>query len=202
MTLSLKRLFGRSMTGALDLAETPTPTSPRSAARKTMLVSIALLLAVIGTLVGGYYFAMRPVTLRIAVGPPNSDDIKVVQALTQAFAQSHGYVAAGYGGLDLDEAVADAPAIVPIQAKGYDHFVVLRGRLDNRIVLADPAYGNRTLTIDQFLAIWPNRIAFVLHRPDGSAGGPGLAARADLLLVPTDSAVRAAELGARREIHP
>ncbi|HTH18051.1 MAG TPA: C39 family peptidase [Magnetospirillum sp.] len=118
------------------------------------------------------------------------------------FAQSHGYVAAGYGGLDLDEAVADAPAIVPIQAKGYDHFVVLRGRLDNRIVLADPAYGNRTLTIDQFLAIWPNRIAFVLHRPDGSAGGPGLAARADLLLVPTDSAVRAAELGARREIHP
>ena len=33
-------------------------------------------------------FAMRPVTLKIAVGPANSDDVKVVQALTQAFAQS------------------------------------------------------------------------------------------------------------------
>jgi hypothetical protein len=64
MTLSLKRLFGRSMTGALDLVETPAPTSPRSAARKTMLVSIALLLAVIGTLVGGYYFCCSPSSAR------------------------------------------------------------------------------------------------------------------------------------------
>ena len=28
-------------------------------------------------------------TLRIAVGPPNSDDVKVVQTLTQSFAHSH-----------------------------------------------------------------------------------------------------------------
>ena len=40
----------------------------------------------------GYYFAMRPVILRIAVGPANSDDIKVVQALTQAFTQIHGHI--------------------------------------------------------------------------------------------------------------
>ena len=38
-----------------------------------------------GALAAGYYFAMRPVTLRIAVGPANSDDLRVVQALTQAF---------------------------------------------------------------------------------------------------------------------
>src|SRR5262245_19619337 len=109
MKLSLKRLFGRSMTGAFDLVETPAPPSPRSAARKTMLVSIALLLAVMGTLVGGYYFAMRPVTLRIAVGPPNSDDVKVVQALTQAFAQSHGYVR--LRPIQTDGATASADAL-------------------------------------------------------------------------------------------
>src|SRR6516225_1896519 len=124
MNLSLKRLFGRSMTGALDLAETPTPTSPRSAARKTMLVSIALLLAVIGTLVGGYYFAMRPVTLRIAVGPPNSDDVKVVQALTQAFAQSHGYVR--LRPVQTDGAVASAEAL----AEGKVDLAIIRGDLD------------------------------------------------------------------------
>ncbi|MCC8973475.1 TAXI family TRAP transporter solute-binding subunit [Bradyrhizobium brasilense] len=50
-----------------------------------MFVLIAGALAIIGTLLAGYYFAVRPVTLRIAVGPANSDDVKVVQALAQAF---------------------------------------------------------------------------------------------------------------------
>jgi len=47
-----------------------------------MLITLAGLLAIVGALAGGYYFAMRPVTLRIAVGPANSDDVKLVQALT------------------------------------------------------------------------------------------------------------------------
>jgi TRAP transporter TAXI family solute receptor len=46
---------------------------------------LAGVLAIVGALAAGYYFAMRPVTLRVAVGPANSDDLKVVQALTQAF---------------------------------------------------------------------------------------------------------------------
>jgi TRAP transporter TAXI family solute receptor len=90
MKLNLKRLFARSMTGGFELAAPPP--SPRSSARRTMLITLAGLLAIVGALAGGYYFAMRPVTLRIAVGPPNSDDVKVVQALTQAFAKVHGYV--------------------------------------------------------------------------------------------------------------
>jgi hypothetical protein len=45
---------------------------------------LAGVLAIIGALAAGYYFAMRPVTLRIAVGPANSDDLRVVQALAQA----------------------------------------------------------------------------------------------------------------------
>ena len=57
------------MTGGLDLAGPPVPPSPRSAKRKMMFVTLAGVLAVVGTLAGAYYFAMRPVTLRIAVGP-------------------------------------------------------------------------------------------------------------------------------------
>jgi TRAP transporter TAXI family solute receptor len=68
-----------------DPAEPIAPPSPRSAKRKLISVSLAGILAVVGALVGGYYFAMRPVTLRIAVGPANSDDLKVVQTLAQAF---------------------------------------------------------------------------------------------------------------------
>ena len=57
-----------------------------------MFVVLAGILAIIGTLAAGYYFAMRPVVLRIAVGPANSDDLRVVQALSQAFAQAHSQI--------------------------------------------------------------------------------------------------------------
>ena len=60
--------------------------------RKATLVTLAAFLAIIGAGTGAYYFAMRPVPLKIAVGPPNSDDVKVVQALTHAFSQNHSYV--------------------------------------------------------------------------------------------------------------
>src|SRR6202000_611537 len=36
---------------------------------------------------GALYFALRPETLRIAVGPANSDDQKLIKALAQTFAQ-------------------------------------------------------------------------------------------------------------------
>ena len=36
---------------------------------------------------GALYYALRPETLRIAVGPPDSDDQKLVQALAQSFAR-------------------------------------------------------------------------------------------------------------------
>lgn len=40
-----------------------------------------------GVAAGGLYYMLRPVTLRIAVGPSGSDDQKLVQALAQTFAR-------------------------------------------------------------------------------------------------------------------
>ena len=124
MKLSLKRLFGRSMTGGLDLAEAPTPTSPRSAARRAALITLAVVLAIIGSLAGGYYFAMRPVTLKIAVGPANSDDLKVVQALTQAFTQNKSQVR--LRPIQTDGATASAEAL----AEGKVDLAIVRGDVD------------------------------------------------------------------------
>ena len=124
MKLSLKRLFGRSMTGESNLAEMPSPPSPRSAARKTALVSLALVLAIVGALAGGYYFAMRPVTLKIAVGPANSDDLEVVQTLTQAFAQSKGIVR--LRPIPTEGATASAELL----AEGKADLAIVRGDLD------------------------------------------------------------------------
>src|ERR1700753_3523365 len=102
----------------------PAPPSPRSAARRAVLVTIAGVLAIIGALVGGYYFAVRPVTLRIAVGPANSDDVKVVQTLTQAFAQHRSYVR--LKPVTTDGALASAEAL----AENKVDLAVIRGDLD------------------------------------------------------------------------
>jgi TRAP transporter TAXI family solute receptor len=127
MKLDLKRLFARSMTGGFELAEAPAqpaPSSARSARQQTMFVILAGILAIIGAVAGAYYFAMRPVTLRIAVGPANSDDLKVVQALTQAFAQKHGYVR--LRPIQTDGATESAKAL----ENGSVDLAIIRGDLD------------------------------------------------------------------------
>jgi TRAP transporter TAXI family solute receptor len=127
MKLNLKRLFARSMTGGLDLVEppAPVPTSPRSVAkRRVIFITLAGILAILGALASGYYFALRPVTLRIAVGPANSDDLKVVQALTQAFAQAHSQVR--LRPMQTEGATASAQAL----ADGQADLAIIRGDLD------------------------------------------------------------------------
>src|SRR5258708_3402317 len=123
MKLSVKRLFARSMTEGLDLVG-PTLPAPRSAKQKTMFITLAGILALVGMLPGGYYFAMRPVPLRIAVGPTNSDDVKLVQALTQAFSHAHGQVR--LHPMQTDGAAASAKAL----AEGKADLAVIRGDLD------------------------------------------------------------------------
>jgi TRAP transporter TAXI family solute receptor len=41
---------------------------------------------------GALYFALRPQTLRIAVGPPESDDARLVEALTRTFVSERSHV--------------------------------------------------------------------------------------------------------------
>jgi TRAP transporter TAXI family solute receptor len=67
---------------------------------------------------------MRPITLRIAVGPANSDDIKVVQALTQAFTHAHSQVR--LRPMQTDGASASAQAL----ADGKADLAIIRGDLD------------------------------------------------------------------------
>jgi TRAP transporter TAXI family solute receptor len=102
----------------------PAPPTPRSSARRAVLVTLAAVLAIVGSMVAGYYFAMRPVTLKIAVGPPNSDDVKVVQTLTQAFVQNRSYVR--LKPLQTEGAVASAEDL----AQGKADLAIIRGDLD------------------------------------------------------------------------
>ncbi|WP_316232982.1 TAXI family TRAP transporter solute-binding subunit [Bradyrhizobium sp. SZCCHNPS2010] len=89
-----------------------------------MFIVVAGILAIVGALIGGYYFAMRPVPLKIAVGPPNSDDLRVVQALTQAFSQNHGYVR--LRPVQTEGAAESAQAL----AEGKVDLAIIRGDLN------------------------------------------------------------------------
>src|SRR5229473_8439062 len=43
-------------------------------------------------LIGFLFFSLQPATLRIAVGPPGSDNVKLIQAVAQAFARERHFV--------------------------------------------------------------------------------------------------------------
>ena len=82
------------------------------------------MLALVGTVTSIYYYTMRPVLLQVAVGPPNSDDAKVVQALAQAFARVHKQIR--LHPLLTDGATASAAALSDERAD----LAIIRGDLD------------------------------------------------------------------------
>ena len=87
------------------------------------------------------------------------------------YADERGYEGIGYGKLTLDGLVKKAPIIVPLNLLGYNHFVIFRGIKGNRVLLADPAWGNRTLLVEQFEKAWIDlpkigKVGFAVARTD------------------------------------
>lgn len=62
------------------------------------------------------------------------------------------------------EKLADVgvPAIVLVNVRGYAHFVVLQGIRDGWVLLADPANGLRSETVDEFQRQWSGVFFLVL----------------------------------------
>jgi ABC-type bacteriocin/lantibiotic exporter with double-glycine peptidase domain len=89
------------------------------------------------------------------------------------YVQARGYKGVGLGKLELQDLIEHAPIMVPVDALGYNHFLVFRGVKGNRALLADPAWGNRTMTIEKFQRMWLNygdpmgHVGFVVERADG-----------------------------------
>lgn len=102
------------------------------------------------------------------------------------FAEALGYEAAGYKGLGLDDlARFGSPVIIPVRVRGFDHFVVFRGEAGGRVLVADPASGNVTMTLDRFREVWPSGIGFVVTDGEGSPERPNLMAPSEMdMMVP------------------
>lgn len=104
-------------------AEPITASSRFPARRSAVFIVLAGVLAIIGIVTAGYYFAVRPVALRIAVGPAGSDDLKVVHALSQAFVQAHSQIR--LRPIPTEGATASAQMI----AEGRADLAIVRGDL-------------------------------------------------------------------------
>jgi predicted double-glycine peptidase len=78
--------------------------------------------------------------------------------------------------------------------------VVLRGRDGDRLLLADPAFGDRTLPVETFKAQWANHIGFTVADPAEPNPPNRMGAPERLFLTPSDQALRAA--AAAVEVRP
>jgi hypothetical protein len=111
------------------------------------------------------------------------------------YVDGRGYRGIGYGKLEFKDLIRLAPIIVAVSPIGYNHFVVFRGAIGDQVLLADPAFGNRTMSVEKFERIWIDfpkfgKVGFVVTR-NGKPRPPGvLAARADLFVLPTAELVR------------
>lgn len=98
------------------------------------------------------------------------------------YVDKRGYEGIGFGRLTLQDLVERAPIMVPIRLYGYNHFVVFRGMRGDRVLLADPAWGNRTMRVEKFENAWfdyPDfgKVGFVVARSDGATPPNRLAPR-------------------------
>jgi hypothetical protein len=86
------------------------------------------------------------------------------------YLEAHGFEADGFQE-PLDKlASANIPAIVLINQAGYNHFVVVKGVRDGRVLLGDPSGGTRAMTEAAFRAAWVNQVLFVIsNRQDAAA---------------------------------
>jgi uncharacterized protein len=78
------------------------------------------------------------------------------------YLESQGFQADGFEApLDKLES-AGIPAIVLINENGYNHFVVLKGVRDGRVLIGDPSGGTRAMAQAAFERLWTNGILFVI----------------------------------------
>jgi predicted double-glycine peptidase len=111
------------------------------------------------------------------------------------YVATRGYVGVGYGNLEMADLVKLAPLIVAVSPFGYNHFVVFKGLVGDRVVLADPGYGNRTMSRKKFEDMQINfpkigKVGFIVTR-DGHQAPPGELAIDDYdLIIPSGDVLR------------
>jgi uncharacterized protein len=122
-----------------------------------------------GALMGRAEYVEHPELIQVREGFSFLD----LKRYVQSYRGAGLYTGEGLGQLDLNDLIERAPLMVAVNALGYNHFVVFRGVMGDRVLVADPAWGNRTMTIDKFQRMWLDygepigHVGFVVERANG-----------------------------------
>jgi len=81
------------------------------------------------------------------------------------FGERRGYVVRGFQ-VTKPEALAELkiPYLTLINSRGYNHFVIVKGVKDGIVYIADPAFGNRSMPLDEFVPAWSKVILVYLSQ--------------------------------------
>src|SRR5262245_39542800 len=81
------------------------------------------------------------------------------------FVETRGLKGTGYKGLSFEELLTLPSPIVPIDFYGNAHFVVVRGLVPTgRVDIADPGFGNTSMSVADFQSVWTKGLGFVVSR--------------------------------------
>lgn len=118
----------------------------------------------------------------------NPELVKIRQGFSlldlKRYVDSHGYQGIGFGKLAFADLVEKEPIMVPVNFIGYNHFVVFRGVMKDRVLLADPGWGNRTMLRSDFENAWIDygetlgKVGFVVKQRDGAVSPNQLSPKA------------------------
>lgn len=111
----------------------------------------------------------------------NPDLVRIRQGFSlldlKRYVDGIGFQGIGLGKLEFPDLLARAPIIVPVNLQGFPHFVIFRGATANSVLLADPAFGNVTMSAAKFMNGWIDyrdigRVGFIVTE-SGTPAPPG-----------------------------
>lgn len=118
----------------------------------------------------------------------------------KGFCEQLHYQGEGYK-IDLQKLrQINIPVITLMDTRSYKHFVVIRKVDDRFVYIADPSFGNRRISLEDFEASW-NRVIFVVT---GTVNGQpeGLYAEAERFSLPKYEGLQAGNIWQRAAMDP
>lgn len=85
------------------------------------------------------------------------------------YLESVGYQADGFEVPLQKLAETRVPAIALVRENGYNHFVVIKGLREDKVLIGDPSSGGRVMTRVEFERAWQEKILFVIRSHMASA---------------------------------
>ena len=118
----------------------------------------------------------------------NPDLVRLRQGFSlldlKRYVDGMGFNGVGFGKMTLADLETNAPTIVPVNLQGFPHFVVFRGTTGREVLLADPAFGNITMSAERFEEAWIDyrdigQVGFIV-KSSGTQAPPGALKASDL----------------------